>query len=74
MNILTSRVIFVERSKHMNSNEGRLQSNIFRFHIILEFRFTGHVANPGWGFYGIRKIFLLEPESHVDQTDQNRNL
>jgi hypothetical protein len=32
------------------------------------------MANSGWSFHCKRKIFSLEPEGHVDQADQNRDL
>ena len=33
--------------------------------------FTGHMAHPGRRFHGIREILPLEPERHIDQTDQH---
>ena len=32
------------------------------------------MTDPCRSFHSIRKIFLLKPKGHVDETDQNRNL
>jgi hypothetical protein len=35
--------------------------------------FAGYMTNTNGSLKGIGKIFLFEPEGHVDQADQNRN-
>ncbi len=35
---------------------------------------AAHIADAGWRFYGVREIFLFDPEGQVDEVDQYRHL
>src|SRR4030042_3577553 len=37
-------------------------------------RFAGHMADPGWCLHGKGEMLSFKPQSHTDQTDQDRDL